>query len=69
MLQLFGTGTGMAAVTSMVAQPYNGSHASMNDDEKREIGLDGGLVRLCFGLESIDDLKKDIVQAFFQIAK
>jgi cystathionine beta-lyase/cystathionine gamma-synthase len=34
-LKLFGTGTGMACVTSMVAQPYTGSHASMTADKKR----------------------------------
>lgn len=63
-LKLFGTGTGMAAVTSMVAQPYTGSHASMTPEEKAEIGLGENLVRLCFGLEHIDDLKEDLGAAF-----
>ncbi len=62
-LRLFSTGTGMAAVTSMVAQPYSGSHASLTADEKRRIGLDPGLVRLCFGLEEPDDLERDLVGA------
>nr|BFE95222.1 hypothetical protein GCM10020185_57580 [Pseudomonas brassicacearum subsp. brassicacearum] len=34
-LKWFGTGTGMACVTSMVAQPFSGSHASMTDQEKK----------------------------------
>jgi cystathionine beta-lyase/cystathionine gamma-synthase len=63
-LQLFETGTGMACVTSMIAQPYTGSHASMTDDEKANIGLGKNLVRLCFGLEDVCDLKEDIKQAF-----
>ncbi len=63
-LKLFKTGTGMAAVTSMVAQPFTGSHASMNAEEKYAIGLDEGLVRLCFGFEDPDDLKADLTQAF-----
>lgn len=63
-LQLFGTGTGMACVTSMVAQPFSGSHASMDDHEKAEMGIDKKLVRLCFGLEQANDLKKDLAQAF-----
>lgn len=62
-LKLFGTGTGMAAVTSMVAQPYTGSHASMTPEEKAEIGLGENLVRLCFGLEDINDLKEDLGSA------
>src|SRR4029450_6049905 len=57
-LELFNTGTGMACVTSMVAQPYTGSHASMTAAEKKEMGLDEGLVRLSLGLEDPDDLKE-----------
>lgn len=63
-LKLFETGTGMACVTSMVAQPYTGSHASMTDSEKMEMGIDKSLIRLCFGLENIEDLKQDILNAF-----
>ena len=63
-LKLFRTGTGMAAVTSMVAQPFTGSHASMTSEEKYAIGLDEGLVRLCFGFEDPEDLKHDLRSAF-----
>ena len=63
-LRLFDTGTGMACVTSMVAQPFTGSHASMSSDEKAEMGLDEGLIRLCFGMEEVADLKQDLRQAF-----
>ena len=66
-LRLFDTGTAMACVTSMVAQPYSGSHASMSDEEKAEMGLGKGLIRLCFGLENIDDLKRDIQNALEEI--
>lgn len=63
-LRLFDTGTGMAAVTSMVAQPYSGSHASLDEAQKAALGLDRGLVRLCFGLEDETDLAADLTQAF-----
>lgn len=63
-LKLFGTGTGMACVTSMVAQPYTGSHASLTREEKKAMGLNESLVRLCFGLEDIEEIKNDIAQAF-----
>lgn len=66
-LRYFGSGTGMACVTSMVAQPYTGSHASMNDEEKEQMGLSRGLVRLCFGLESPDDLKRDLLEGLASI--
>lgn len=67
-LRWFDTGTGMACVTSMVAQPYSGSHASMTDAEKSEMGIDRGLVRLCFGLEDPEDLRQDLLDAFGRIA-
>ena len=63
-LSLFDTGTGMACVTSMVAQPWSGSHASLSDAEKREMQLNEGLVRLCFGLEEPADLIADLTRAF-----
>ena len=66
-LQHFGTGTAMACVTSMVARPFSGSHASMTVDEKRKIGLSPALVRLCFGLEDPEDLRSDLRQAFAKI--
>ncbi|MCC6554902.1 MAG: PLP-dependent transferase [Polyangiaceae bacterium] len=66
-LKLFGTGTGMACVTSMVAQPYTGSHASMTAEEKAEMGLGPGLVRLCFGLEDPKDLMEDVRSALAAI--
>lgn len=62
-LNLFSTGTGMACVTSMVAQPYNGSHASMCAEEKASMQLTENLVRLSFGLEDVNDLKEDLDQA------
>jgi cystathionine gamma-lyase / homocysteine desulfhydrase len=63
-LNIFNTGTGMACVTSMVAQPWSGSHASMTDEEKRGINLAENLVRLSFGLENPEDLKNDLMSAF-----
>jgi cystathionine gamma-lyase / homocysteine desulfhydrase len=63
-LKLFDTGTGMACISSMVAQPWSGSHASLSDEDKRAMGIDKGLVRLCFGLENEADLITDLAQAF-----
>jgi cystathionine gamma-lyase/cystathionine gamma-lyase/homocysteine desulfhydrase len=68
-LQLFGAGTGMACVTSMVAQPYHGSHASMTPSEKEAMGLGPSLVRLCFGLESVSDLQQDLATALQHIQR
>jgi cystathionine gamma-lyase/cystathionine gamma-lyase/homocysteine desulfhydrase len=66
-LQLFDTGTGMACVTSMVARPFTGSHASMNEQQKQQMGLTRQLVRLSIGLEEVEDLIADLQQAFDHI--
>ena len=66
-LKYFSTGTGMACVTSMIAQPFTGSHASMEDDEKRDMGLDHSLIRLSFGMENADDLIADLKNAFDKV--
>ena len=63
-LQLFSTGTGMACVTSMIAQPYTGSHASMDSYEKKDMGLDESTIRLSFGMEDPEDLIHDLERAF-----
>ncbi|MEN9699495.1 MAG: hypothetical protein RLZZ301_693 [Bacteroidota bacterium] len=63
-LTLFDTGTGMACVTSMVARPYTGSHASMNEAQKQQMGLTKQLVRLSIGLEQVEDLVEDLSRAF-----
>jgi cystathionine beta-lyase/cystathionine gamma-synthase len=68
-LKLFNTGTGMACVTSMVAQPFSGSHASMTCEEKEQIGLNENLVRLCFGLENPEDLQADLIAGFRALEK
>ena len=62
-LEWFDTGTGMACVGSMVAQPWSGSHASLAEAEKSAMGINTGLVRLCFGLEYGIDLCADLAQA------
>ncbi len=63
-LTLFDSGTGMACVSSMVAQPWSGSHASLCDAEKIAMGINTDLVRLCFGLENEEDLIADLKNAF-----
>jgi len=55
-------------VSSMVAQPWSGSHASLAPEEKIAMGLTEGLIRLSFGLEHPDDLIADLDQAFHALS-
>lgn len=68
-LKYFGTGTGMACVTSMIAKPYTGSHASMTPEEKNSMGITENLIRLCFGLEDPEDLISDLDNAIHNALK
>ncbi|MEL7610887.1 PLP-dependent aspartate aminotransferase family protein [Vreelandella titanicae] len=68
-LKYYGTGTGMACVTSMIAKPYTGSHASMTAEEKKGMGITENLIRLCFGLEDPEDLILDLDNAIHKSLK
>lgn len=63
-LKLFQRGTSMASVVSAVAQPFSGSHLSLSAEEKDRMKITPRLIRLCFGFESPDDLKRDLGAAF-----
>ncbi|KHD11835.1 hypothetical protein PN36_15015 [Candidatus Thiomargarita nelsonii] len=66
-LKLFDQGTSMASVASAVANPFNGSHLSMSEAERNDIGLDEFVIRLSIGLEEVDDLVADLDFAFSTI--
>jgi cystathionine gamma-lyase/cystathionine gamma-lyase/homocysteine desulfhydrase len=66
-LKLFEHGTSMASVVSAVAQPYSGSHASLSEEEKSEMGIKETLIRLCIGFEDLEDLEADLSSAFSEI--
>lgn len=66
-LKLFEHGTSMACVVSAVAQPYSGSHASLSEKEKNEMGIKETLIRLCIGFEDRKDLEADLSRAFNEI--
>jgi cystathionine gamma-lyase/cystathionine gamma-lyase/homocysteine desulfhydrase len=66
-LNIFSTGTGMACVTAMIAQPFTGSHASMENTEKKAMDLTEKTIRLSFGLEAPEDLINDLKFAFEQL--
>ena len=41
---------------SLVTHPYTMSHAALSPEEKKEIGISEGLIRISAGLENTDDL-------------
>lgn len=48
---------------SLITHPATTTHSNISEDERNEIGIDDGLVRLSVGLENIDSLLEDIENA------
>lgn len=53
----------LGAVESLISVPAMMTHASIPADRRNELGITDGLVRVSIGLEDIEDLKEDFLQA------
>jgi len=59
--------TSLGGVESLISLPHNTSQAALMKSQLREIGINDGLVRLSVGVEDIEDIKNDFIQAFEQL--
>lgn len=48
---------------SLVTHPATTTHQRLSKDDKAELGITDGLIRLSVGLEAADDLARDLIQA------
>lgn len=48
---------------SIAAHPASTTHSKLTDEERAVVGITPGLIRISVGLEHIDDIKADILQA------
>jgi len=62
-LKYFTLAESLGAVESLISVPAKMTHASIPADRRAELGITDGLVRVSIGLEDIEDLKEDFVQA------
>jgi cystathionine gamma-lyase len=62
-LRLFAIAEGLGGVESLVGHPRTMSHSRVPEDQKDDLGLVEGLVRLSVGIEHVDDLIADLDQA------
>ena len=53
----------LGGVETLISHPATMTHASVPPDRRAAIGITDGLVRISAGIEDIDDLKEDLVQA------
>ena len=52
---------------SLIIHPSSTTHSQLSESEQLETGVSQDLIRLSVGLEDIDDLKQDLINAFGKI--
>lgn len=62
-LDIFTISNNFADAKSIVTHPATTTHQRLPDDQKAELGITPGLIRVSFGLEDTDDLIADLLGA------
>lgn len=62
--KVFSLAESLGGVESLIEHPPSMTHASIPAEERRKAGLADGLLRLSVGIESKEDLRADLEQAF-----
>ncbi|WP_189346088.1 trans-sulfuration enzyme family protein [Undibacterium macrobrachii] len=62
-LRLMRQATSLGGVESLVSLPFNTSHAAYTADQRAQLGIAPGCVRLSIGIEDPQDLIADLAQA------
>jgi cystathionine gamma-lyase len=66
-VRIFALAESLGGVESLIEHPAIMTHASVPAENRKALGIDDGLIRLSVGVESLEDLKKDLEQAFAKI--
>jgi len=48
----------------LATHPASSTHSKLTEEERLEVGITSGLIRISAGHEHIDDITSDIEQAF-----
>lgn len=62
-LNLIAISNNLGDAKSLITHPTTTTHQRLSDDQRMALGITDGLVRLSVGLESADDLARDLEQA------
>jgi len=54
---------------TLIIQPSSTTHEQLSEAEQKSAGVEPGLLRVSVGIEHIDDIKHDFVQAFEKLSK
>jgi O-succinylhomoserine sulfhydrylase len=62
-LQLIDISNNLGDAKSLITHPSTTTHQRLKPEERAELGIGEGLVRLSVGLEDVEDLKEDLMRA------
>jgi O-succinylhomoserine sulfhydrylase len=62
-IQLCSLSANLGDSRTIVTHPASTTHAKLDDEDKRAVGITDGLVRCSLGLEHVEDIIADIQQA------
>ncbi|NLK71147.1 MAG: bifunctional O-acetylhomoserine aminocarboxypropyltransferase/cysteine synthase [Clostridiales bacterium] len=66
-LQLASNVVHVADIRTCVLHPASSTHRQLTDEQLVAAGIDGGMIRLSVGLENVEDIIKDLQQAFDKV--
>lgn len=66
-LHMFKSTVSLGGVESLACHPATTTHSSLPDEMKKELGITDNLIRLSVGIEHIDDIIKDLENAFSNV--
>ena len=67
--KLFSLLANIGDTKSLIIHPASTTHQQLTEEAQEKAGVTGDLIRLSVGLENIEDLKQDLVEAFSYIPK
>jgi cystathionine beta-lyase/cystathionine gamma-synthase len=66
-VRLLALAESLGGVESLISHPATMTHASVPEADRRALGITDGLVRISAGIEDVDDLREDLVQALGKV--
>jgi cystathionine gamma-lyase len=61
--KVFTLAESLGGVESLIEFPYVMTHASVPEEQRKKLGIDGRLIRVSVGVEDVQDLLADLKQA------
>ncbi|MNL42254.1 Methionine gamma-lyase [compost metagenome] len=62
-LKMFSISANLGDTRSIATHPATSTHSKLTEEERLQVGIEQGTIRLSIGLEHIDDIIADIRQA------